>query len=256
MVKIVVFDSGFGSLSIITAIQKQTKSDIIYFADQKNFPYGKKSRPELAKLIKKTISELRQKFNPDLIVVGSNTPSLLLEKIFVNEIGLIGVYPPLSDAQRLTKTKSIAILATSSAIKSKSLNNYIKKNINKQIKITKIDATELIDLVEKAQFIHKKNFCMQKINSVLSKTITANNVDVVTLSSTHLPFLLPMLKKIFPYIQFLDPAEKIAQQVMSHKLFFATQRNSLIIFSSGNTKIFQNNLQKIGIKKTIHHLSF
>ena len=42
MAKIIVFDSGFGSLSIIKPIQKTMKSDIIYFADQKNFPYGKK----------------------------------------------------------------------------------------------------------------------------------------------------------------------------------------------------------------------
>ena len=34
--KIVVFDSGLGSLSIIKAIQKRTKADIIYLADKKN----------------------------------------------------------------------------------------------------------------------------------------------------------------------------------------------------------------------------
>ena len=41
MAKIAVFDSGFGSLSIIKPIQQAIKSDIVYFADQKNFPYGK-----------------------------------------------------------------------------------------------------------------------------------------------------------------------------------------------------------------------
>jgi len=44
MAKIAVFDSGFGSLSIIKPIQQAIKSDIVYFADQKNFPYGKKSK--------------------------------------------------------------------------------------------------------------------------------------------------------------------------------------------------------------------
>ena len=44
--KIVVFDSGFGSLSIIKEIQKKVKSDIVYFADQKNFPYGKKTKSQ------------------------------------------------------------------------------------------------------------------------------------------------------------------------------------------------------------------
>jgi len=35
MAKIVVFDSGFGSLSVIRPIQKAIKSDMIYYADQK-----------------------------------------------------------------------------------------------------------------------------------------------------------------------------------------------------------------------------
>ena len=42
--KIAVFDSGFGSISIIREIQKIFKGELIYFADQKNFPYGIKSK--------------------------------------------------------------------------------------------------------------------------------------------------------------------------------------------------------------------
>ncbi len=79
MAKIIVFDSGFGSLSIIRPIQQAVKSDIVYFADQKNFPYGKKSKSQLTKIITKTVSMLEEKFKPDLIVIGSNTPSLLVE---------------------------------------------------------------------------------------------------------------------------------------------------------------------------------
>nr|AIF23204.1 glutamate racemase (murI) [uncultured marine thaumarchaeote SAT1000_13_B06] len=79
MAKIIVFDSGFGSLSIIQPIQKAIKSNIIYFADQKNFPYGKKSKAQLTKIITKTLNFLDEKFQPDLIVIGSNTPSLLVQ---------------------------------------------------------------------------------------------------------------------------------------------------------------------------------
>ena len=73
--KIVVFDSGLGSLSVIKAIQKKTKSDIIYLADKKNFPYGKKTKSQLYKVITETIKKISEKFNPDLIVLASNTPS-------------------------------------------------------------------------------------------------------------------------------------------------------------------------------------
>ena len=53
-----------GSLSIIKEIQKTVKTDIIYFADQKNYPYGVKSQAQLALIIKKTINLLEKKFTP------------------------------------------------------------------------------------------------------------------------------------------------------------------------------------------------
>ena len=75
LAKIVVFDSGLGSLSVIKEIQKIVKTDIVYFADQKNYPYGEKSQAQLNTIMKKTINLLEEKFMPDIIVVASNTPS-------------------------------------------------------------------------------------------------------------------------------------------------------------------------------------
>jgi len=53
MVKIAVFDSGLGSLSIIKEIQKITKSEIIYFADQKIILMEKNLRLNYVRLFKK-----------------------------------------------------------------------------------------------------------------------------------------------------------------------------------------------------------
>ncbi len=166
MVKIAVFDSGFGSLSIIRAIQKTTKSEIIYFADQKNFPYGKKTKPQLYAIVKQTIDLLKNKFDPDLIVVGSNTPSLLLDKVFTSNI--IGVLPPLREASKISKTKNIAILATKTATKSKELSNYIKKNqLSVKTNVIKVNASPLVELVESGKFITNKKLCKKIIKQTL-----------------------------------------------------------------------------------------
>ena len=124
LAKIVVFDSGLGSLSIIKEIQKIVKTDIVYFADQKNYPYGTKSQAQLAIIIKKTINLLEKKFKPDIIVVASNTPSLMLN---LSTKKIIDVKPPLKLAQKKSESKKIGILVTKSAIESKGLENYIKE---------------------------------------------------------------------------------------------------------------------------------
>jgi glutamate racemase len=250
--KIVVFDSGLGSLSIIKPIQKKVIADIIYFADQKNFPYGTKSVGELKKIIMSTIAKLDKIFNPDIMVIGSNTPSLLLQGI-IDDPRIVRVFPPLKEAKTKTETKTIAILGTKSVIESIALQIYIKKHLPKNIKVIKINASPLIELVESAKFIDNKILSKNKIKSILSQPFLKNQVDVVTLSSTHLPFLLSFFKQIFPNTIFLDSGNIVADKI-AKKLKSQNKTKSLTIFTSGNVKDFQTKLSKIGIKNKVRSL--
>jgi glutamate racemase len=253
MPKIAVFDSGLGSLSIIKSIQKVCKAEIIYFADQENFPYGKKSKEELEQIIKKSIELLEEKFNPDLIVIGSNTPTIMLD--IINK-KFLGVNPPLKQAAKISKTNNIAILATETVVKSNNLTNYIKNcKISPRIKIHKINSSNLIQLVESGKFIKNKICCKKIVQNTLRKTFVDNNIDTATLSSTHLPFLKPFLENEFPDIQFIDPAEDVAKNILKKIKHKQSKRNSLKIFSSDKTTMFQTNLENMGIKNKIKFLS-
>jgi len=254
MAKIAVFDSGLGSLSIIKAIQKRVESEIIYFADQQNYPYGNKSQAQLSKIIQKSIKLLEEKFYPDIIVVASNTPSLILN---VTTKKIIDVKPPLKDAKKKSKTKQIGILATKSAINSKGLTQHIKKNnFSKKINIFKINGSELVELVESGKFISNKKYCQKIIKKNLENKLSQNNIDTVTLSSTHLPFLKSLLKKEFPQINFIDPSDLIAAKIFLRIKNKQSKKNSLKIFATGNTNAFQTKLNKIGIKNKVNFLSF
>ncbi len=253
MVKIAVFDSGLGSLSIIHAIQKISKAEIIYFADQQNYPYGKKSQAQLRKIIQKSIKLLQKRFTPDVIVVASNTPSLMLN---LATRKIIDVKPPLKYAQKISKSKQIAILATEAAIKSKGLTEYIKKNkFPKSFRIFKINGSNLVKLVESGKFLTDKKHCKKIIKKTLQQILSQQYIDTVTLSSTHLPFLRSLLEKEFSHIQFIDPGNIVAQKVYTKIKNKQSKRNSLKIFTSGNVKRFQKQLNKLNIKNKVSFLS-
>ena len=168
MTRIVVFDSGLGSLSIIKPIRKILKAEIIYFADQANYPYGKKSKSQLNQIIKKTIQSL-DTFKPDITVMASNTPSLMLK---TSSRKVIDVKPPLQLAAKISKSKHIGILGTKSAIRSRGLTDFIQKNkISKSIKITRINGSELVDLVESGKFITNKKQSKKIIQNTLCFSI-------------------------------------------------------------------------------------
>ena len=229
------------------------KTDIVYFADQKNYPYGNKSQAQIASIIKKTINMLEEKFMPDIIVVASNTPSLMLN---LQTGKIIDVKPPLKLAQKKSKSKKIGILATKASVNSKGLVNYVKEsNIPKAYKIFKINGSNLVDLVESGKFLNKKNYCKKIIKKSLDDYIITEKIDTITLSSTHLLFLKTLLEKEFPQVEFIDPGSVVAKKIFLKIKNKQSNRNSLKIFTSGNIINFENKLKKIGIKNKINYLS-
>mgnify|MGYP006105969615 CR=1 FL=1 len=242
--KIVVFDSGLGSLSIIKAIQKKTKADIIYLADKKNFPYGNKTKSQLYKIIKDTIKKISEKFEPDIIVLASNTPSLLFRKKLPKNV--ITVLPPLD---KIHQDSNVAILATRLVAESQELDDYIKQFDNLK-DVLKINCSDLIELVESGKFLINEKNCMKTILKVLKDEFRHNNIKIATLSSTHLPFLLPFLKKSFRGIEFLDPADDVAVKI-SKLNGSQAKRNSLSIYTTQSPKALQRNLKNLGISNKV-----
>ena len=168
---------------------------------------------------------------------------------------IIDVKPPLEIAEKKSNSKQIGILATKSAINSKGLTQYIKKKkFPKSFKIFKINGTNLVDLVESGKFLSDKNYCKKIIRKDL-QILSQQAIDVITLSSTHLPFLKPLLKKEFSDVEFIDSGNIVAQKIYSKIKYNKSKRNSLKIFTSGNVKNFQINLNRLGIKNKVKFLS-
>ena len=243
--KIAVFDSGFGSLSVIREIQKIFKGELIYFADQKNFPYGVKSKKELEDIIKDTVDLLEEKFSPDFIIMASNTPTLLLWRD-LSRISrkLAGIYPPISDAVKISRTRNVAILGTFNVIRSESLTEFIEHfDIPNDMVVHKIDCSLLVELVESGKFLTDKEYCKNVIKEVLEDIFLVNSIDVATLSSTHLPFLEPFLRSIFKNVKFLEPALSFTNVLKDYVEDNDLQQNVLRIFTSGDVNLFKKNLQ-------------
>ncbi|TLY00235.1 MAG: hypothetical protein E6K92_09675, partial [Thaumarchaeota archaeon] len=143
---IAVFDSGIGSLSVIRELRREVPNeDLLYLADRAHFPYGTKSFPEMREIIINTINYLRR-YKPKVVVVPSNTPSVqVLDDVrkLISDISLIGVRPPLKEAVRLTRKRHIGIMATEGTIRSKELENQIRREVPQHILVTKFNASPI-----------------------------------------------------------------------------------------------------------------
>src|SRR5919202_5428042 len=251
---ICVFDSGIGSLSIIRELRREIPHEnLLYFADKANFPYGTKQREELREIMTNTINYL-EKYKPKLIVIASITPSVhILDEIKKNaSIPLLGVRPPLKEACRLTKKKHIGIMATQASISSKGLAEQITKEVPQNILITKINASPIIELVENGTYITNERRTFNVISNVIGDELD-KNIDVITLSSTHLPFVKRYLSCLLPTVKIIDPARILSRDVkkflLSNKKLRKSGAGKLEVFVSGGKRQFEQIIRTMGVKE-------
>ena len=190
-----MFDSGIGSLSIIRELRREVPNeDLLYFADRAHFPYGSKSHGELREIIVNSVNYLRR-YKPKLVVVASNTPSVqVLDEVrrTITDVPIIGVRPPLKEAARMTKKK---------------LENQIRKEVPQHILITKFNASPIVELIEQGVHLENERRTFDMISRALGDDVD-EKIDVITLSSTHLPFVKSYLNALLPTVRFIDPCRK------------------------------------------------
>ena len=102
-----IFDSGMGGISILNELFKELKNEqFIYLADNKNCPYGNKSKKIITELSNKKWKELI-KLDWKIIVIACNTSTTnsieSIRKIF--NCPIIGIEPGIKPAIVETKTK-------------------------------------------------------------------------------------------------------------------------------------------------------
>jgi glutamate racemase len=257
---IVVFDSGIGSLSIIRELRRELPAeDLLYFADRAHFPYGSKSHKELFEIIVSTINYLKR-FKPKLIVLASNTPTVQVldeARRVVTDVPILGIRPPLKEAVRMTRKRHIGILATAGTMNSRELENQIRREVPQHVLVTKFNASPIVQLIEQGVHLTDERRTFDVISRVLGDNID-EKIDVITLSSTHLPFVKRHLNALLPTVRFVDPAQMAAKDVRKFLKFNRMAKKSgsgkLQILVSDGKREFERLVRAMGVREPVEEV--
>ncbi|RKR07723.1 glutamate racemase [Maribacter vaceletii] len=206
-----IFDSGVGGTSIWKEIESLLPNeDIIYLADSKNAPYGKKSKEEILKLSIKNTEYLLER-GCKLIVVACNTATTnaidYLRKNY--KVPFIGIEPAIKPAALQSESKIVGILATKGTLSS-SLFHSTSENHASGIKIIEREGEGLVPLIEKGEL---QSVELKKLLHRYLQPMLKEGIDYLVLGCTHYPYLIPLIKEIVPEkVKIIDSGEAVAKQ--------------------------------------------
>ena len=213
-----VFDAGIGSYGMVQVIRQHfPRQDILYLADRASFPYGSKTRGELARVVEQAIAALAAR-GAGAVVLASNAPSVVvLDEIAPRQsLPVLGIYPPVAEALRRTRSGQVAVLGVQSLVQSPEILAYAQREAEGR-PVALVNASPLVALVEDGSFLSRPEATQAQVSAFMARLLSDQpGTDVCTLSSTHLPWLLRYFEAATPGMQFLDPAQELVPQLQAH----------------------------------------
>lgn len=279
MIKIGVFDSGEGGLSVLKEITRLLpESEYVYYSDNAHCPYGEKS-PEYIQDRARAITERLLTEGADVIVVACNTATAAAISVLRSEysdassqevrdrvqkltggrhdhICFIGMEPAVKPAALGTRTGVVGVLATAGTLKG---SKYLKtkESVDDQVNVFEHVGRGFVELVEEGRLSGSE--AEDVVKASLGPLLSAG-ADIIVLGCTHYPFLLPVLQKVAgPDIRFIDPAPAVARQLVhvlerdgmlsAGEASSALARNASAVPSSPHVKLLSS-----GDPDPLHHL--
>ena len=204
-IKIGIFDSGYGGLTILSSIRRVLPQyDYIYLGDNARAPYGTHSFDVIYRYTLQAVNYLLSQ-DCTLIILACNTASAKalrtiqqkdLPLIKDKKVNVLGVIRPTVEAvPSITKTGHVGILGTPATISSQSYVLELAK-IAPSLVVTQQACPMWVPLIEAGE--HDKPgadyFVEEYLNEILSKD---PKIDTLVLGCTHYPLLF---EKIHRYL--------------------------------------------------------
>lgn len=228
------FDSGLGGLTILSEVCRTLPNEqLIYLADSKNAPYGKKSNEEIIALSIKNTEKLIS-LNCKIIVVACNTATTTAIKILREnfDVLFVGIEPAIKPAVLKSISKKIGVLATKGTLNSK-LFASTTKSYRSTHSFIEVEGNGLVELIESG----KINATKTLLEFYLKPMLIAG-VDNIVLGCSHYPMLIPVIRQITgPNITIIDSGEAVARQVKN----ILTQNNLLCTKKTASSNQFYIN---------------
>jgi glutamate racemase len=118
--KLGVFDSGFGGLTVLRELVKLLpEADSVYLGDTARLPYGSKSRQTISRYAVESSKFLAEQ-GADLLVIACNTATAMALPDIQQAMAIpvVGVIEPGAKAALSTGTGDVLVLATSATVQS------------------------------------------------------------------------------------------------------------------------------------------
>ena len=216
--KIGVFDSGLGGLTVVRAMTEVIKgAEIFYIADTKNAPYGEKTTEQILQYSLNITQYLIAKHQIDTLIVACNTATSAAIRYLREQypsLIIIGTEPGIKPAIEQTRTGKVGVLATPDTLKGDKYQDLVNElAIQKDVTLFEQACPGLVEQIENGETHTPKT--KEMLESWLHP-MRENGVDTIVLGCTHYPLVSEVIEHVMQRrLNLIHTGEAIAKRLLS-----------------------------------------
>lgn len=205
--KIGVFDSGVGGLSVANAINAAFPEHVVELVeDSAHLPYGNKTPAQLMQLVTPLLQDLAMRTDIIVIACNSLTTNCINELREIITVPLVGIEPMVKPAAAMTKTGRIAVCATPATLSSERY-AALKRDYAQNITVIEPDCSDWAAMIE-ADAVNRHVIRDQ------TRALRVSGVDVIVLGCTHYHWIKDLIIEIAgPNVIVLQPEQAVISQL-------------------------------------------
>lgn len=217
MLKIGVFDSGLGGLTVVKAMTNIIQNAHIYYvADTKNAPYGEKRPEQILQYSLKITEYFIHTYHIDALILACNTATAYaIEQIRQNypSLIIIGTEPGIKPAIEQTFSGKIGVLATPATLQGDKYQKLVDTlSIHKPVDIYEQACTGLVEEIEKGSL---NSETIKVLLEGWLRPMRENGVDTIVLGCTHYPLVSQSIEEIMhDTVNLIHTGEAIAKHLL------------------------------------------
>jgi glutamate racemase len=224
-VRIGIFDSGLGGLSVLRAIGRALDaeaaqgrplpvSQLLYVADSGHAPYGEKSREAVLARSEVVADFLMNAQGADILVIACNTATAVAAKALRESHPhwpIVGVEPGVKPAAALTRNGRIGVMATEVTLASDKFRLLAQAHAA-HVELALQPCPGLAAAIEGGDLDAAP---LRQLIADCCAPLRAQGVDTVVLGCTHYPFVAHHIGAEFgPAVTLIDTADAVARHTL------------------------------------------
>ena len=262
-VRVGVFDSGVGGLSVLRALRQQLpRAALHYVADAGHAPYGERSDEHVIARARCVVSHLIDG-GAHFVVIACNTATAVGGQLLREgwpRTPVVGVEPGIKPALLATRNGRIGVMATRATLGSEKFKRLAATLVTREalhlracdglaaaIELGRFDAPKMLELVE--------THCAP---------LRERGVDTVVLGCTHYTFVRQQIQAAMgAAVQIIDTAEAVARHAANtvHKTRadaddITDEVPTLVLQTTGSAELFQHFANTwLGTQTAVSHVA-